>query len=156
MRDNHKGELSEVINPKSIWVFYRGVESPVHPVHSINKTGTGSSNAENERGKQAKTPLFFLRFFEPDNRRMPCSMVNESSSAQNPKGPSPQAPFRLRKNYGKWLFCPAFDSVSRLKTQPEEIAMQEDYRFPESLSGNLETQMWKTSVLSSTCRIIFP
>jgi len=38
-RDNHKGELSEVINPKSIWVFYRGVESPVHPVHSVTSKG---------------------------------------------------------------------------------------------------------------------
>lgn len=44
-------------------------------------------------------------------------------------GPSPQAPFRLRKNYGKRLFCPVFDSVSHLKDTAGRNRDGGDYSF---------------------------
>ena len=83
-------------------------------------------------------------------------MVNESSSVQKHNGPSPQAPFRLRKNYGKRHFIRYSVLASLLMMPPEGIRDAGGYRFPESDSGIFETQMQKGAVLSSMRRIIFP
>jgi hypothetical protein len=70
-------------------------------------------------------------------------MVNESPSAQKHKGPSPQTPFRLRKNYGKRHFIRHSVLSSPLMMLPEGIRDAGGVSFPESISGIFETQMRK-------------
>ena len=64
-----------------------------------------------------------------------------------------------RSDYGK-ITETAFHPVFVFAASPHDATGKNrdagDYRFPESLSGNLETYMRKPSVLGSTRRIIFP
>lgn len=163
-KDIHKGELSEVINPKSIWVSYRGVRSHVQAVHQSPARPERKQQSGERVGKQAIVAfiMFSTLFFGPDNQDTMFDGQRIVASSKSKRGftSSPvQITEKLRKTASIWCFLrpvrPA--QVPRWKDATQEERSDTGHPgFPESPLRKNRLSIKKQTILSSTCRIIFP
>ena len=167
-KDIHKGELSEVINPKSIWVSYRGVRSHVQAVHQSPARPERKQQSGERVGKQAIVAfiMFSTLFFGPDNQDTMFDGQRIVASSKSKRGftSSPvQITEKITENGFHLVFFASCPSGSGAEVERRDTGGKERYRtsrlsgisFAEKSAINQETDHFELDV-SHNFSVIFP